>query len=270
VKICPAQIDEHPAEAPDLRSERIQNSARIFVAHRRKNQRAPAALSSEEGGKRARARGIVVHTDAAQSIGKVEVDVRALDVDLLTLAGHKMYGPKGVGALYLRRGTPFRPFVTGASHESGRRAGTENVPEIAGLGVAAVLAKRELAARSEHLRAMTDRLEAALRARIPDLVVHGGAVPRLPNTLSIAIPGADAVAVVARVEGVAMSAGPACHSGKAEPSRILLAMGVDPDVAVTTLRLTTGRSTTAAEIDAAAARIAEAALAVRSSGAPAR
>lgn len=217
----------------------------------------------------ARGRGVVVHTDAAQSVGKLPVDVKTLGVDLLTVAGHKMYGPKGVGALYLRRGTPFAPFLRGSGHESGRRAGTENVPEIVGLAAACELAAKELPKRSVHLAAMRDRLEQGLRSRIADLIVHGGSVPRIPNTLYAAFPGADANSVVARVSGVAVSAGAACHSGKTEPSHVLLAMGVDPALAVTTLRLTTGRSTTAEEIDAAIGLLADAAALVRS-GAAAR
>jgi cysteine desulfurase len=216
----------------------------------------------------AREHGVVFHTDAAQSVGKVPVDVRSLGVDLLTVAGHKMYAPKGVGALYLRRGTPFAPFLRGSGHESGRRAGTENVPEIVALGAACELARNELPQRAAHLAAMRDRLEAGLRARIPGLVVHGGSVPRIPNTLYAAFPGCDANSVVERVSGVAVSAGAACHSGKTEPSQVLLAMGVDPALAVTTLRMTTGRSTTAEDIDAAIGLLAEAASAVRS--APAR
>jgi cysteine desulfurase len=216
----------------------------------------------------AKARGTLVHTDAAQSAGKLPLDVRALGVDLLTIAGHKMYAPKGVGALYLKRGVPFAPFLRGSGHESGRRAGTENVPEIVGLGAACDLAVKELPARTAHLAAMRDRLEGSLRTRVPDLVVHGGAVPRIPNTLYASFPGAEANAIVARAAGVAVSSGAACHSGKTEPSHVLLAMGVDPDLAITTLRMTTGRSTTAEDVDAAAAILAGAAAAVRS--APAR
>lgn len=217
----------------------------------------------------ARDRGIVVHTDAAQSVGKMPVDVRALGVDLLTVAGHKMYAPKGVGALYLKRGTPFAPFLRGSGHESGRRAGTENVPEIVALGAACELARKEMPQRSAHLAAMRDRLEQGLRAKIPDLVVHGGSVPRIPNTLYAAFPGCAANLLVERVAEVAVSAGAACHSGKTEPSSVLIAMGIDPALAITTLRMTTGRSTTAEEIDEAVSLLAEAASVVRS-GAAAR
>ncbi|MBZ5638087.1 MAG: cysteine desulfurase [Acidobacteriia bacterium] len=210
----------------------------------------------------ARARGIPVHTDAAQSVGKIPVRTDDLGVDLLTVAGHKLYAPKGIGALYLRRGTPFAGFLRGAGHEAGRRAGTENIPGIVGLGAACALASREIGERAARLATTRDRLQAALRARFPSLVVHGAHADRLPNTLSAAIPGVDANTLLAGLEGVAASAGAACHSGGTEPSRVLLAMGVDPDVARCTLRLTTGRTTTLEQVDLAAERIASAAASI--------
>jgi cysteine desulfurase len=210
-----------------------------------------------------RARGIPLHTDAAQSVGKVPVNVRELGCDLLTVAGHKLYAPKGVGALYVRRGTPFEPFLRGAPHEQGRRAGTENVPGIVGLGAAADLALSELEKRRVWMERLRDRLEAALLAAIPEAVVHGSGAPRLPNTLSIAIPGTDANEMLEAMEGVAASPGAACHAGKSEPSRVLIAMGVAPDLARATLRLTAGRVTTETEVDLAARRIVEAATRLR-------
>lgn len=206
---------------------------------------------------RAHAAGAVVHTDAAQSVGKVPLDVPALDVDLLTVAGHKMYAPKGIGALIVRRGTPFRRVLDGAGHESGRRAGTENVAGAVGLGVACALALREGTERAQRLASRRDRLERELRARFPDAVVHGAAAPRLPNTLSIALPGIEAWKLLADLrEVVAASAGAACHSSGAHVSPVLAAMGVPPELALGTLRLTTGRDTTEADVDAAVAAIA--------------
>jgi cysteine desulfurase len=204
-------------------------------------------------------RGILLHTDAAQSFGKIKVRPDELGVDLLTLAGHKIYAPKGIGALYIRRGTPFAGFLRGAGHEAGRRAGTENIPGIVGLGAAAALASREMEERAVLMAATRDRLRDALLARFPDLVVHGARAERLPNTLSAAIPGVDANALLDRLDGVAASAGAACHSGGTEPSRVLLAMGVEPGLARCTLRLTTGRATTMEEVGLAAERIARAA-----------
>ncbi len=205
-----------------------------------------------------RARGALFHTDAAQSVGKVPVDVRALGCDLLTVAGHKLYGPKGVGALYVRRGTPLAPFLRGAPHEGGRRAGTENVHGIVGLGAASDLASRELEERRRRMEFLRDRLETALLEALPEAVVNGAGAPRLPNTLSIAIPGADVNELLEAMEGIAASPGAACHAGKSEPSRILLAMGVPAELARGTLRLTAGRTTTEEEVDLAARRIVEA------------
>ncbi len=212
----------------------------------------------------ARSRGIVFHTDAAQSVGKLPIDVNDLGADLLTIAGHKLYAPKGVGALYLRRGTPFEAFFKGAGHERGLRSGTENTPGIVGLGAACALAGAELAEREAHLREVRDRLEGRLRGQIEDLVVHGGNVERLPNTLSAAIPGVEAHRLLARATGVASAAGAACHSGKHEPSAVLRAMGVSDDLAVCTLRLTTGRNTTVDDADAAGDELGRGALALRS------
>jgi cysteine desulfurase len=216
----------------------------------------------------AHARGVPIHTDAAQSFGKVRVNVRELDVDLLSIAGHKVYAPQGVGALYLRRGTPFAPLLLGAGHQQNRRSGTESVALSAALGAACASADRELETRRAHVQAMRDRLEASLRSAFPGLIVHGAEAKRLPNTLYAAFPGLDANALLARMDGVATGSGAACHSGKAEPSRVLLAMGVKPELATATLRLTTGSPTTEAEIDAAAARIIETARSLAGSARP--
>ena len=215
----------------------------------------------------AHAAGIPAHTDAAQSLGKISVDVRELDVDLLSIAGHKLYAPQGIGALYIRRGTAFEPYLRGAGHQDNRRSGTESVALSAALGAACALAERELEARRAHLQAMRDRLEARLRAAFPAMIVHGAEAKRLPNTLYAAFPGCDANELLARAAGVATGSGAACHSGKPTPSKVLLAMGVKASVATSTLRLTTGRSTTEQEIDEAAARLAAGAKALASGSA---
>jgi cysteine desulfurase len=203
----------------------------------------------------AHARGVLIHTDAAQTLGKIRVNVRELDVDLLSIAGHKVYAPQGIGALYLRRGTPFAPYLLGAGHQQNRRSGTESVALSAALGAACALADRELDSRREHLQATRDRLASALARGFPSLIVHGALALRLPNTLYAAFPGVDANELLSRMDGVATGSGAACHSGKTEPSKVLLAMGVTPEIARATLRLTTGGPTTDAEIDAAALRI---------------
>ena len=213
----------------------------------------------------AHARGVPIHTDAAQSLGKIRVNVRELDVDLLSIAGHKVYAPQGIGALYLRRGTPFVPYLLGAGHQQNRRSGTESVALSAALGAACALADRNLDARRDHMQAMRDRLAAALADGFPSLIVHGALAKRLPNTLYAAFPGVDANELLSRMDGVATGSGAACHSGKTEPSKVLLAMGVTPEIARATLRLTTGGPTTEAEIDDAALRILAAAKAATGS-----
>lgn len=209
----------------------------------------------------ARARGIPFHCDAAQAVGKMPVSMDALGVDLLTLAGHKFYGPKGIGALIVREGTALSPLLHGAPHEGGRRPGTENTPGIVGLGAAAALARREISDRVAHAREVTAILLDRLRADFPDLVIHGprDAEQRLPNTVNVGLPGIPAHQVVAAAEGVALSAGAACHAGTPEPSAVLTAMGVKPDAALCALRLCTGRGSTSAAMETAAAAIASAA-----------
>ncbi len=203
-----------------------------------------------------REHGVLLHTDAAQAVGKVAVDVRALGVDLLTVAGHKVYAPKGVGALFVREGVRLAPLIRGAGHERGLRAGTENVASVVGLGLACELAAAELAEETPRLRALRDRLEAALAAGVPGLVRHGHPELRLPNTSSVAFPGFDANLLLSRLaDEVAASAGAACHTDEVTPSHVLTAMGVDLATARATVRFSIGRFTTEAEVDEGARRV---------------
>lgn len=201
--------------------------------------------------------GVVFHTDAAQSLGKVPVDVKALQVDLLTIAGHKLYAPKGVGALYVRRGVKLEPLVHGAGQEGGRRAGTENVPYIVGLGKAAELARESLPAATARLALLRDRLHAKLTAALGDkLSLNGHPELRLPNTLNVNFHGHNGPELLAKVPGIAASNGAACHETKHgttfTPSAVLCAMRVPPEVSVGAVRLTVGRWTTEEEVDRAA------------------
>ena len=200
----------------------------------------------------ARAVGAVVHTDAAQAIGKVEVNVDALAVDLLSIAGHKCYAPKGVGALYRRAGTPLGPVLLGAGQERGARPGTENVAGIVALGAACQLAGGRLAADGARLVVLRDRLWEQLRKAIPGMVRHTPA-DSLPNTLMVSFPDVLGRAVLAASPGLAASTGSACHAGHDTPASTLLAMGSTPDVALGAVRLSLGRSTTATDISTAAA-----------------
>jgi cysteine desulfurase len=203
---------------------------------------------------------VLVHADAAQAVGKIPVDVRALGVDLLSVAGHKLYAPKGVGALYVRRGVPLVPFVYGAGHERGLRPGTENVSGIAGLGAACALARGDLATEAARQRALRDRLEALLGAA--GFAVHGAGAERLPNTVNGRFPGVRGSALLARVPEVAFTTGSACHAGEEHASPVLLAMGIPAAEALGAVRLTLGRGTTEEEIDRAAALLVAAARAL--------
>jgi len=205
---------------------------------------------------RVHARGGLVHTDAAQSVGKLPVRVDELAVDLLSVAGHKLYAPKGVGALYVRRRTPLLPFARGAGHERGLRPGTENVASIVGLGVACSIANATLQTESVRVAELRDELWRRLSGAIPGLTSSGDTRARLPNTLNVRFPHARGSAVLAGAPEVAASTGSACHDGGEQPSAVLLALGLAPDDALGAVRLSLGRSTTALQVaDAAAALV---------------
>jgi cysteine desulfurase len=207
----------------------------------------------------ASARGIVIHTDAAQSIGKILVDVRDLGVDLLSIAGHKLYASKGIGVLYVRDGVVLEKFMHGAGHEGGRRAGTENVLEIVGLGKACEIIERCLEDHADHLRTMRDRLEKDLVDQLSEVQVNGHRENRLPNTLSVSFKGVNADDVLNQIgDEVAASAGAACHSGEVSVSHVLSAMKMPMEWARGTVRLSVGRFTTGDEVERAVAVIVEA------------
>ena len=208
----------------------------------------PVALSARA----AHARGALVHCDAVQAAGKVDVDVRALDVDLLTLSAHKIYGPKGVGCLFVRRGTPMAALVRGGGQERNRRAGTENVAGVVGFGAAAALARESLRADAVRVAALRDRLEARLLA-IPG-ALRNGEGPRVPNTTNVSFERVEAegLLIALDLEGIAVSTGAACAAGGVEPSHVLRAMGLPPERVQSSLRFSLGRGTTKADIDHAA------------------
>jgi cysteine desulfurase len=208
-----------------------------------------------EAARYARRAGAYVHTDAAQSVGKVPIDVWKLDVDLLSVAGHKLYAPKGVGALYVRRGTVLEPFMLGAGHERGLRPGTENVASIVGLGTACAIAQRDLNDQSVRVCELRDHLWAHLVHAIPGLALNGHAEQRLPNTLNVRFPHVSATALLSATPGVAASTGSACHEGGETASAVLLAMGISNIEALGSVRLTLGRTTTAHAVDRAAAAL---------------
>jgi cysteine desulfurase len=200
----------------------------------------------------AHAAGALVHCDAVQAAGKVPVDVHALEVDTAAFSAHKLYGPKGVGALYVRRGTRLRALLRGGSQERNRRAGTENVAGIVGFGKAASLARAEMAHEGERQRALRDRLEARLLA-VPGTVRNGDG-PRVPNTLNVSFEGVEAESLMMALDlaGTAVSTGAACAAGAVEPSHVLRGMGLPPERVQASLRFSLGRSTTEEDVDQAA------------------
>jgi cysteine desulfurase len=208
--------------------------------------------------RRAKAIGAVVHTDAAQSIGKIPVHVEELGVDLLTLAGHKVYAPKGVGALYVRRGTVIRPVLRGAGHEHGLRPGTENVASIVGFGRACEIAGARLATESVRVRELRDELWRRLRSAVPGLALNGDPENRLPNTLSVRFPRVTGAQVLEAAPEVAASTGSACHSGELRPSEAVTQLGIDAASALGTVRLSLGLTTTLDQVVRAAEALAAA------------
>jgi cysteine desulfurase len=194
----------------------------------------------------ARERGALFHTDAVQAFGKVPIDVREVPVDYLTLSGHKIGAPKGIGAMFIRRGAPLEPLMHGGSQDRGRRPGTENVALAVGLARAAELTLEERERECERLGRLRDELEAALLERIPDAMVHGRGAPRAPHILNISVPGTDSESLLMALDlkGVACSAGSACQSGSITPSHVLAAMGVSPALAAAAIRMSVGTLTT--------------------------
>ena len=199
----------------------------------------------------AHGRGALFHTDAVQSIGKVSIDVKALGVDLLSLSAHKFNGPKGTGALWIKRGARVTAILTGGKHERNRRAGTENVPAIAGLGMAAQLAQKKLSAEGARLGALRNRLEEAILASVPGTAVNGSREPRVPNTTNISFDAveAESLLIALDLEGVAVSTGSACSSGTLEPSHVLRAMGLPSPRTQNSIRMSLGAGNTDAEVD---------------------
>jgi cysteine desulfurase len=203
----------------------------------------------------AKARGAIVHTDAVQTAGKIPVNVKALGVDLLSISAHKFYGPKGVGALWVRRGLRLLPFMTGGKQERGRRSGTENVAAIAGMGVAARLARAKMADEASRLAALRDRLEQRILQSVPGAAINGDPGTRVPNTSNISFDRveAESLLIALDLEGIAVSTGSACSSGTLEPSHVLKAMGLPTHRTQNSIRFSLGAVNTEADVDRVAA-----------------
>ena len=238
--------------------ERALTPETILVSIMHANNETGTLQPIAEVARLAHDRGVLAHTDASQSVGKVPTKVHDLGVDLLTVAGHKLYAPKGVGALYVREGTRLEPLVHGAGHEAGRRAGTENVPYMLALGAACQVAADTMEAYSPRMRELRDRLHRLLAEAVPGLTLNGHPDQRLPNTLNVSFPGVDGEELLAATPEVAASTGSACHAGRTDPSAVLLAMGVPRERALGAVRLSLGKLTTAADVEVAADALARA------------
>lgn len=247
-------VDENGmANASDLRN--AINSRTILITIMHSNNEVGTIQPISEMADIAKKHKIFFHTDAAQSIGKTEVDVKQLGVDLLSIAGHKLYAPKGIGALYIRNGVILEKLMHGADHEQNLRAGTENVIQIAGLGKACEIARLKMEENISHFKQTRDYLHELIKSALPDVKLNGHPEQRLPNTLSLSFPGIEANTLISRLEGVAASAGAACHAETIDVSAVLQAMAVPVSYAMGTLRFSTGRETTMEMIEKAAEEI---------------
>jgi cysteine desulfurase len=234
----------------DIRRALKSETVLISVMHA--NNETGAIQPLAEIGRLAKEHGIFFHSDAAQSVGKIPVKVGDLGVDFLTLAGHKLYAPKGIGVLYIKNTCQLTPLVHGASQEGGRRAGTENVIWDVALGLACDLAERRLTQDMEHFQARRDRLHQRLQEGFPALVLNGPKIERLTNTLNVSFPGLSGAEILAGLPKLAASTGAACHGPDVKMSHVLAAMGVPPEIGKGAVRLSVGRQTTDAEVDQAA------------------
>jgi len=239
----------------DVRRALTPDTILISVMHA--NNETGALQPIREIGALAREAGVAFHTDAAQSVGKIPVDLEELPVDFLTVAGHKFYAPKGVGALYVRSGAALTPLFHGAAQEGGRRAGTENVPYMVALGAACRLARESAPGAAAHLQSLRDRLHERLLAAVSGLILNGPEKERLPNTLNVSFPGISGGELMAGLPELAASLGSACHAGQEAISPVLAAMGVPLGLARGAVRFSVGAPTTRDAVDQAAALLLE-------------
>ena len=240
---------EGQMELEELRRAIRQETVLITIMHA--NNELGTVQPLEEIGRIAKAADVCFHTDAVQSAGKIPIDVNALQVDLLSISGHKLYAPKGIGALYVRGGTRLRQLLYGGHHQRGFRPGTENVAGIVGLGKAAEMARMSLADDGRRISALRDGLQRGLLELVPYSRVNGGRAARTPNTTNLVFPGVEgeALLIALDLKGLACSTGAACSSGAVEPSHVLTAIGLPPEEARASLRFSLGRHTTSTDID---------------------
>jgi cysteine desulfurase len=235
-----------PASFDELVDEQVAVCSMMWVNNEIGSIQAVPELSAK-----ARQRGVMVHTDAVQAFGKVRIDAQTQQFDFLTISGHKFGASKGIGALFIRRGTHIEPLMHGGTQDRGRRPGTENVAAAVGLATAAELTLAECEAHCARIRKMRDRLEAGILAKIPDAVIHGSGAERAPHIMNISVPGTDSESLLMALDlrGIAASGGSACQSGSIDPSHVLTALGVRPDLASAAIRMSLGALTTEDSID---------------------
>ena len=251
VNVTILPVDGHGQIDPDTVKNAIQPNTKlisIMLANNETGTLQPIAEISNI----AQEHDILLHTDAAQAVGKMVVDVRNLGVDLLSVAGHKLYGPKGVGALFMKQGIHLTPLIHGAGQEGGKRAGTENVLLSVGLGAACQVAKKELSKHIQEMESMRDHLQDRLFSSIDGLVLNGHPKERLPNTLNISVPGVEGGKILEALPSISASTGAACHDRNIKLSHVLSAMRVPPQIGMGALRLTVGRTNSMDQIDKAA------------------
>jgi len=243
-------VDKYGLVDPDDVKKAITNKT-ILISVMHANNEVGTIEPVEEISRIARAAGICFHSDAVQTIGHIPVNVDELTVDLLSISGHKLYGPKGVGALYVRKGTKLVPLMHGGEHEKRRRAGTENVPGIVGLGKAADLAGQEMSKEAERLACLRDKLIKGLERKIDRIRLNGHPTKRLPNNVNVSVDFVEGESMILNLdlEGICVSTGSACSSASLEPSHVLLALGLSPEQAHGSLRFTLGRENTEADIE---------------------
>ena len=255
-------MDGHGLVSPDAVRAAITDRT-LLVSVMAANNEVGTVAPLAAIGRVTRERGVLLHTDAAQAAGKIPLDVEALGVDLLSLSAHKLYGPKGVGALYVRRGVALAPLLDGGGHEAGLRSGTLNVPGIVGFGKACELCRQEMATEAERIRALRDQLHATIASQLDAVVLNGHPTDRLAGNLNLSFAGAAAEAIMAMMQDMAVSSASACTTAAVEPSHVLRAMGVKPSLAHCSIRFGLGRFTTVEEIDYAARRVVEVVRQVR-------
>lgn len=243
-------VDEHAVvKIDELTAALDDKTAVVSVMHG--NNEVGTIQPVKEIAAAVKAKGILMHTDAVQSVGKIAVDVTELGVDMLTFSAHKFHGPKGIGALYVRKGTKLKPLITGGHHERGRRAGTENVAGIIGLAKACELAKKNMESDSARIAGLRDELQRRIFSKIPYIRLNGHPAKRLPNTLNVSVESVEGETMLIQcdLKGIAISTGSACSSGSLDPSHVLLAMGIPHEIVHGSLRFSFGRDNTMEDVD---------------------